>query len=277
VFARLARDPSYSLLTVGGIPIRVQASLFLLPAWAALLSLTSHTAGWREAGFMVLLVILLYACAALHELGHIWAARRYGAKPVRIRISGLGVFVQIESPGETSPHQAITVALAGPGISALSSAALVAAVWLVTGSFEQTSLLAGLQQYNLAALLQLLAVANAGLTLFNLLPVFPMDGGRALSGLLALFATPRRAAMLVTVFGQVVAIGAVPAVLFLTDNTLLRVAIILTSCFVFAVGYQENRRRCTSGSPSLPEARGLFDPHRTPLSNLRKTAPNARM
>ncbi len=91
------------------------------------------------------------------------------------------------------------------------------------------------------SLLLLVATANFLLTLFNVLPVFPMDGGRALAAILALAVGQAEATRVVTVFGLVTAVVAIPLVLLLTGNPLLRLTAVLTAGLVLWVGLQQAR------------------------------------
>ena len=198
---------------------------------------------------MSLFVLLLHACAMLHELGHILLARHFGASVTQVRISGLGAFVRVESPVGITPRQDLLIALGGPAVSTLLSVTLSLLMWNVLGSYSVMALLAALIQGNVAAMLVLLTATNVLLTLFNLLPVFPMDGGRALSSLLAFFLPSRQATRMVSGFGQIMAIVGVLVVAVLTNDLLLRLTAVLTASLVFLVSLRESRRGRTR--PSL--------------------------
>lgn len=238
----LTQDRAFTVITVHGVPVRLQASSLLWPVLAICAGYITNPGGWQGAAFMSLFVLLLHSCAMLHELGHILLARHFGASVNRVRISGLGAFVRVESPVGITPRQDLLIALGGPAVSALLSVILSLLMWNAVGSYSSMALLAALIQGNVAAMLVLLAATNVLLTLFNLLPVFPMDGGRALSALLALFLPSRQAARLVSGFGQIMAVVGVLIVAILTNDLSLRLTTVLTAGLVFLVSFRESRR-----------------------------------
>lgn len=252
----LTQDRVFTPLVVGGVPIRLQTSAFLLPLCAAMGELIMGGSGWRGAAFTLLFILLLHACGLLHELGHILPARAVGATVTQIRLSGMGIFVQIRNLSPSRSSRELLIALSGPLVSALLACGLSIAAWSLSGmsilAINKESAFLPLTwktaidmvaHRDAKAMLMLLAICNALLTLFNLLPAFPMDGGRALSALLALFLPPRQATMVVASFGQIMAIGAVPAAALLTQSWLLAVLILPTASFVFWVSFQERRSR----------------------------------
>jgi Zn-dependent protease len=199
-------------------------------------------AGWQGALFMVMFVVLLYACAGLHEAGHIVVARKYGAAVKRIRISGLGAFVLVESKQGRTPWQDLAIALGGPAASALISVAFVAAAWPIIANSGMEILL----QRNAPALIVALALTNVLLTVFNLLPVSPMDGARALHAIQALRLEPVPAARLVSAFGQIVGATLVASGVFLTEERLFRGIALLAAGMVFWISLRAERRARTS-------------------------------
>ena len=238
------RQP-FTLITLRGTPIRVQLSALILPLWAAYIGYITNDAGWRGAAFMGVFVLLLHVCAMLHELGHILPAHRFGATITQVRMSGLGAFVRVESKVGMTPRQNLWIALGGPAVSALSTVILGCAAWRVAGAHRLVDLLVTLLRWDAsapAAMLVLLAATNALLMLFNLLPVFPMDGGRGITACLALFLPQRQATAVVSSFGQVMAAVTIPAALFMANNSLLRLVAVSTAGLVFWVSWRESRR-----------------------------------
>ena len=214
-----------------------------MPLWAGAVGIASD---WSQqsglhagsAAFMIGLVLLVYVGALLHELGHVWAARRFGAAVVRLRFSGLGAFVQVRPPVGAPPVHEIGIALAGPAVSAALTLGLFGVVLLIGG--DQASGLGS--RRDLPGLVLLLAVMNGLLTIFNLLPFFPMDGGRALAALLRMTTShPQHATRLVSVFGGIVAAGTIPLVLALTPDFLVRLWAVCTAAFIIRASVQEGR------------------------------------
>jgi Zn-dependent protease len=159
---------SWKLGELAGIDLRVHATFLLLPAWVGLRQiLAGHGSDGvvTEVGF----VLALFVCVVLHELGHALAARRHGIGTRDITLLPIGGVARLESI-PTRPSQEIVVALAGPAVNVVLAAA----------GFVMLSL-AGPEAW-----LQRLVIANISLVLFNLIPAFPMDGGRVLRALLAM-------------------------------------------------------------------------------------------
>lgn len=183
---------SWKLGRFAGIDTYVHASFLLLVAWSA-------WASWSGAGTGLAVVMgvaflgAVFASVLLHELGHALVARRYGIHTRRIILSPIGGIAQLEGMPRR-PREELAVALAGPAVNFV----LAAALWLVTPVFAGSWLL--------ATFLGSITVANLGLGLFNLVPAFPMDGGRALRALLAERMGTHRATEIAAKIGKGVAL-----------------------------------------------------------------------
>lgn len=170
---------SWKLVTFAGIPIHVHATFLLLLGWVALAhwsrepSLRSVVAG---LGF----VLALFACVLLHELGHALTARRYGIGTRDITLLPIGGLARLERMPE-DPRQELSVALAGPAVNAAIAALLFVWLWLTAGMEPIATL-----EVTSGPFVERLMMVNVSLALFNLLPAFPMDGGRVLRALLAM-------------------------------------------------------------------------------------------
>jgi len=182
---------SYRVATVAGIPINVHVSLVLMVLVIAL-NLGSLTAG-------IVLGAGLAVSIVLHELGHSLVALRMGCRVRQITLMCIGGAAQMEEL-PTRPRDEFLMAVAGPAVSLLLGAGGIGAGILLSGlpPFASTGL----------NLLMLLGALNIGLLLFNLLPSFPMDGGRVLRAVL----TPRLGRLRATFVAS--RIGRVMAVLF---------------------------------------------------------------
>lgn len=183
-----------------GIDVYVHVTFLALLAYFALVY-------WAERGTLLgvlnglALIIMLFICVLLHEYGHALTARRYGIGTKHITLLPIGGLALLESmPRE--PRQEIVVALAGPAVNV----AIAAAVYLLILASGQTGALVGAEPTRMGFLPSLLA-ANVMLALFNLLPAFPMDGGRVLRALLSLRLDRVKATRAAAVVGQVLAVG----------------------------------------------------------------------
>jgi Zn-dependent protease/predicted transcriptional regulator len=229
---------SFRLLTVAGIRIEVHATFLLMVAAVALLQ-SARTPIWLTVGELV----LLFGCVLLHELGHALAARHYGIATRSIVLLPIGGVARLERMPE-KPWQEIVVALAGPGVNllivVLSTVALAA---LGVGPQrivdEGVAVLFGTAapavSDALRHLLEGLFALNLVMLLFNLIPAFPMDGGRVLRATLAFFLPYPRATRIASQVGQGFALLFAIAGVFVLKNPML----VLVALFVFMSAGEE--------------------------------------
>lgn len=167
---------SFSLGTVKGTAVRIHWTFPLFLGWIVLSAY--GVAGAGAAFGAGVFFLLLFLCVLLHEFGHILTARRYGVQTRDVVLLPIGGVAQMDQIPE-QPRQELAVALAGPAVNLVIALALIVAL----GGLPQH---VDVDMSNLGADLPLhLAYANLALAIFNLIPAFPMDGGRALRALLA--------------------------------------------------------------------------------------------
>ena len=168
---------SFPIGTVKGTVIRLHVTFLLFLLW---IGVSHYAQGGQRAAFEgVLFISLLFGCVLLHEFGHVFAARRYGVQTPDITLLPIGGVARLERIPE-KPSEELVVALAGPAVNVTIAALL----FLVLGGLP--SMDDGTQVQNPGVgLLGRLAWVNISLVVFNLIPAFPMDGGRVLRALLA--------------------------------------------------------------------------------------------
>ncbi|HEU4325668.1 MAG TPA: site-2 protease family protein [Roseiflexaceae bacterium] len=196
---------SFRLGAVAGIPIRIHPTFFLVIGLGALLWGREH--GAIGALFGVLMMVLLFGCVTLHELGHALAARRVGIATNAILLQPIGGLAMLARSPSKPAHE-LLISAAGPLANALLVVVLALAGAL-SGAFASVTpdnLAVRLDEVSVTGALLWLIQANIALALFNLLPAFPLDGGRMLRALLSFKLGPATATRIATYTGQGVAI-----------------------------------------------------------------------
>ena len=244
---------SWNLARVMGTDVKIHFTFVLLLAWIGLSGLSA--AGIAGAVASVLFVVLLFGCVSLHEFGHVLAARTFGIRTPDITLYPIGGVARLERMPE-KPMQELIVALAGPAVNVLIAAFL----FLLLGASASLGGVETLADPR-SALLSRLAAVNVFLVIFNLIPAFPMDGGRVLRALLGLRLGFLQATRHAVKVGRVIAIGF--GVLGLFYNPML----IFIAAFVYFGAGQElaavemrERARSSGGFPFTGFGRApLFD------------------
>jgi Zn-dependent protease/CBS domain-containing protein len=190
---------SITIARIAGSEIRIHLTFLILLAW---IGIAQYLAGGAGAALdSIAFVVAVFACVALHELGHAMAARRYGISTPDITLLPIGGLARLSRVPE-NPAEEIVIALAGPAVNVLIAIILV----VVFGArFEPVSM-AEIENPTYGFVTRL-AVVNIFLVLFNLIPAFPMDGGRVLRAVLALRLGRRKATELAARIGQALAFG----------------------------------------------------------------------
>src|SRR6516165_1225680 len=188
---------SLNIGTIAGTAIRVHITFLLFLAWifAASYAEGGPAAAWSGLLFMV----LLFACVLAHEFGHIVTARAFGVSTPDVTLLPIGGVARLERIPE-APHEEFLIAIAGPLVNVAIAFALV----VLTGAHLDSTDLTAVDSMHVA-LADRLAIVNLFLALFNMIPAFPMDGGRVLRALLASRLGFVRATEIAASIGQVVA------------------------------------------------------------------------
>jgi Zn-dependent protease/CBS domain-containing protein len=185
---------SIKIARVAGTEVRIHLTFFLLLAWIGFIY---YLQGGTAAAFEGLVfILLLFTCVLLHEFGHALAARAYGIPTPDITLLPIGGVARLQRMPD-KPGQELVVALAGPAVNVLIALVL----YLYLGRMAGLDELARLEDPHVGMAAKLLAV-NVMLVLFNLLPAFPMDGGRVLRALLAMRLSYAQATQIAASIGQ---------------------------------------------------------------------------
>jgi Zn-dependent protease/predicted transcriptional regulator len=183
---------SIPIFRVAGILVRVHVTFLLLLAWLAYMYYAQG--GTAVAAGRVLFILLLFGCVLLHEFGHAFAAKMYGINTPDITLLPIGGVARLERMPE-KPSQELVVALAGPAVNVVIALGLFAVV-----GFRGLANLGAIEHG--PDMLTSLMIINVWLVLFNMLPAFPMDGGRVLRALLATRMNYVRATQIAATIGQ---------------------------------------------------------------------------
>ena len=214
---------SWRIATIHNIPIRIHWTFLILPLFYVL---NSQTTGGAIRG--VVYIVLVFGCVMLHELGHSLAAQRYGIAVKEILLLPIGGLAKLERMPQ-KPTQELAVAIAGPAVNLGIVVALMTVALVVEPGLTSMTRLLGATTVAIGYdLLRDIALVNAFLALFNLIPAFPMDGGRILRALLAVKLPLEEATRIAMWVGWVFAAGFV-----LIGLVTLNLFLALIGLFVF--------------------------------------------
>ena len=187
--------PAFNLF---GVPVRFHFTFVLLIIFLAVAGLRAR----QSVAADILFVAALFASVLLHELGHAVAARRCGVRTLEIVLFPVGGVARMERIPR--PRDELRIAIAGPAVNLVLAGLLLAGLALWRGpAFSGPEALADPTDANL---LERIAMGNLLLGLFNLLPAFPMDGGRILRSLLALRQPEQQATQIASSAGRILAV-----------------------------------------------------------------------
>lgn len=224
---------AWKIGSIRGIPLRIHATFPLVLLWAAWewgRNGSLHTALYGMA-----LVVALFGCVVLHELGHAFVARWRGIVVEEILLLPLGGLAQFRSPLD-NPRDEFLVAVAGPLVNLALIGVLLPPTLVPLVSLTQFGLINALTTPGWQSLAFYLLLTNALLAGFNLLPIFPMDGGRMLRATLTVGLSYERATRVAVRLGQSV------AVLMGLYGFFQNLWFLLMGVFLFFAAEQEMRR-----------------------------------
>jgi len=191
---------SISLGRIAGTEVRIHLTFFLLIGWFAFAA--GSRGGQAAAVDAIVFILAVFACVLAHEYGHVLMARHFGIGTRDITLLPIGGVASIERMPE-KPGQELLIALAGPAVNVVIALLL----FTVFGARLDPEWAADAVGDLKIDLVTRLALVNAMLVVFNMIPAFPMDGGRVLRALLSYRLDRARATRIAASIGQVAAFG----------------------------------------------------------------------
>lgn len=216
---------SFRIGRLFGIRIEVHVTFLLMVAGLAIFGAEDA----RDAVRFAFDMLLVFACVLLHELGHALAAKRYGIATREIVLLPIGGVARLERMPE-KPQQEVVVAIAGPLVNVMIATLLGLVLY---GQHGDARVL--LDRATQGHTLEYLLFANLAMIAFNMIPAFPMDGGRVLRALLAMFLPFPRATRIASLVGQ----GFALLFAFLGVFVFKSVILVFIALFVFLAAGEE--------------------------------------
>lgn len=234
-----------------GIGVYIHATFLLIIAWVIFVY-------WRQGQDIaatvsgIIFVLAIFGCVVLHEFGHALTAKKYGIKTRDITLLPIGGVARLERMPD-KPIQELWVALAGPLVNVVIAGVIY--IWIQgTGGLqpiEDLSVSGG-------SFLERLMVVNIFLVIFNMIPAFPMDGGRVLRALLALRINYTRATQIAATIGQGMAL------LFGLVGLFTNPILIFIALFVWIGAAQEaSMTKIKSGLGGIPVTQAMVTDFKT--------------
>jgi len=190
---------SVNIGSIAGTAIRIHITFVLFLIWI-------FVAGWAAGGVAdalnsLVFMVLLFGCVLAHEFGHIFTARAFGVATPDVTLLPIGGVARLERIPE-KPGEEFLVAIAGPLVNVVIAIVLIA----VTPTHISAEHFAAMESAKVS-MIDRLAEVNLFLAVFNMIPAFPMDGGRVLRALLAIRLGHVRATEIAAMIGQWAAFG----------------------------------------------------------------------
>ena len=223
-----------NLGSISGIKLKIHWTFFLLFAWIIFDEL-KRGGNTDSILFHIAFVLAVFLCVVLHEFGHALTAKRFGVKTEKITLLPIGGMASFDKIPE-SPKQELLIVIAGPLVNVVI-AILLYFIVPVEALFNQsfTDAYDIFASFSFQNFLFFLFIVNVALAVFNMIPAFPMDGGRMLRALLALKMNRAKATQIAASLGQFI------AVVFLLVGLLYNPFLVFIALFIFLGAYGENQ------------------------------------
>jgi Zn-dependent protease/predicted transcriptional regulator len=223
-----------NLGSVSGIKINIHWTFLFLIIWIVFDEL-KRGGTTNSILFQIALVLAVFVCVVLHELGHALTAKRFGIQTIKITLLPIGGMASLDSIPE-SPKQEFLITIAGPLVNiiiALFLYFIVPVQEFINLNYHEV--IYSLNKFTIQNFLLSLFIVNVGLVVFNSIPAFPMDGGRILRAILAMKMDRVKATQIASSIGQFI------AVVFLLIGLIENPFLIVIALFIFLGAYGENQ------------------------------------
>lgn len=223
---------SFRIARIAGIDLTIHLTFLLMLPLGAMLFGGSGLSG---ALFGILMIVLLFGSVLLHELGHALTARALGIPVSEIQLMPFGGVAILSRPVLNPGHE-LLIAIMGPLVNVLIiiALAILAIATGLAGRLSPETALSAISSPGFDGAVLWLIQANVLLALFNMIPAFPLDGGRVTRAVLACAMPYRRATLIAGVIGQIMAV-----LLGIWGLTSFNLLLIATAVFIFFAARQE--------------------------------------
>ena len=215
-----------------GIDVFLHWTFFLAPAY---LIYAWRTQGlpWGMVGIMLILLIAVFTCVLMHEYGHALMARRFGVETQDIIITPIGGLARLQGMPRR-PVEELLITIAGPAVNLVIAIGFLLLLVATGKSVFPSSGFDGLKEFA-----PMMLWMNLILFFFNLIPAFPMDGGRILRSTLAFFIPHREATLVAGILGQICALLFAVFGFFAGQYSLILIGVFI----IFAARYEMRASR----------------------------------
>jgi len=221
---------AWQIGTFFGIPVKIHWSFGLFCLFIAYTIVSNDMKTWQSVAY-AMVVLTMFVCVVLHEYGHALTGRKFGVKTVDILVSPIGGLARMNKMPEKPLHE-FYISIAGPLVNLVIGSFILLVFYLYNGKYSLD-----LNSFDLdkpTEFIRILAPINLTLFLFNLIPAFPMDGGRILRSLLASRIGKVKATRIASGVGKILAVCFIIFGIF--DE---QVILALIGLFIFMMAGQE--------------------------------------
>lgn len=228
-------ERAWHIGTFANIPVKIHWTFILILVYVGSTA-ASHGSAWLAIVIELCFVLTMFLCVVLHEFGHALTAKRYGIETEDIILLPIGGVARLRNLPE-KPIQELIIAIMGPMVNVIIAIILFSYLFSRFGvEYFSIENFGGLDFASWYGFIPLLMISNILLVLFNMIPAFPMDGGRVLRALLAMGLGRLRATKIASIIGQIICVILVLTGLYYEAYTLSIIGV-----FIFFSATQEYR------------------------------------